>query len=216
MTAALSCFLSGVVILTIIKFNMFKRDKPTPLYDGLFLMIMIICMYFINSATMKSRCGSVNITQVLIATLPPWILMYGTVVAVLYLFPGWKQPFSNTFGYAISLFASGSHYLKPVLPDTDAIEAIFDNPSLLINQFSLTNFDQIITRLNFKTTEPDLTNFKNIILLKELTAELVWHILIGLVVLTVSYNIIINYKCTIVNTAPPPTPPPTSTREYSI
>lgn len=218
MSTAFACFFSGLFILIVTKYNIHKggTQKIGPMYDIIFLMIMVICMYFINASTMKERCGDVNVQQVMMATVFPWVIMYGITIGVLNLFPGWKQPFSNTFGYLISVFAGGAQKLKPLIPNPDMLDVIMDSPSLLINQFSFNNFDQIIQAMNFNTTEPSLTEFRNIVLMKELTSEFVWYILMGFVILTTSYNIIINYKCTIKDTDPPPPPPPKPTREYTV
>jgi hypothetical protein len=214
MSSALVCFLTGLLILTVVKYNV--MIEPTPIYDIVFLFIMMICMYYINSITMQSRCGASNMSQVAAATFLPWGIMYGLTIGVLYYFQGWKQPFSNTFGYMVAILANGVGALLPLLPSQPIQDLILDNPALLLNQFSLVNFDAIFARLEMQGDEQAVQAFRNVILLKELVAESVWYLLVGLVVMTTSYNIVINYQCTLKDLSPPPEPPPTPSREYSV
>ena len=218
MPFALGCFITGLLLMVWLKYNL-NKNKTGPVYpivDMAFIAVMGVSMYFINAEIMKSRCGSASVSTVVTATVVPWVLMFGITIAALYFLPGWKQPFSNTIGYLGALVAGGHQKIIDIVDDKgDMFKYILESPALLINQFSLSNFEETITKISTATPEKIMA-FRNIVLLKEVLSEMVWYLLVGFIIITTSYNIILNYKCTITNTSPPPTPPVPATREYEV
>ncbi len=218
MPFALGCFITGLVLMLLLKYNL-NKNKTGPVYplvDMAFIAVMGVSMYFINAEIMRSRCGSASVSTVVTATVVPWVVMFGITIAVLHFFPGWKQPFSNTIGYVGALVAGGHQKVIDIVDDKgDMFKYILESPALLINQFSLSNFSETITKIS--TATPDkIMAFRNIILLKETLSEMVWYLLVGLIIITTSYNIILNYKCTITDTSPPPPQTAPATREYEV
>lgn len=219
MPFALGCFITGLVLMVLLKYNMNKNgDGPVyPFVDMAFIAVMGVSMYFINAEIMKSRCGSASVSTVVTATVVPWVVMFGITIAVLYVLPGWKQPFSNTIGYVGSLVAGGHQKVIALVDDkSDMFKYILESPALLINQFSLSNFSETIAKIAPSADAAKVSEFRNIVLLKEVLAEMVWYLLVGFIIITTSYNIILNYKCTIANTSPPPTQSAPATREYEV
>jgi hypothetical protein len=182
-----------------------------------FIAVMGVSMYFINVEIMKSRCGNASVSTVVTATVVPWVVMFGSIVAILHFFPGWKQPFSNTIGYVGALMANGQQKIIALVDDkSDVFKFILESPALLINQFSLLNFNDTITKIAPHPDPAKVLAFRNIILLKEVIAEMVWYLLVGFIIITTSYNIILNYKCTITDTSPPPPPKAPAARVYDV
>ena len=84
----------------------YKYKKNGVLSGGitfLFFLVLIIGEYFINLAMSKDICGFDQEKTALIATILPWFIVLGALKAALIVFPGWLTPFSNTFGYILSL-----------------------------------------------------------------------------------------------------------------
>lgn len=177
-----------------------KYSMDLPVYaDALFLMVVIIFMYFINVSVMQSKCSSVNST-VFKATFLPWVFMFGSMVIALLIFPQWKNPFSNTFGYIIARLAGGTQSLLNLLrPGSEtSLRYVYDNPSLLINQFTPLNFDVVLDgfKNELAITEENKENFRKIVKLKDVVAEWIWYLLTASVVISTSYTMMMNAECT--------------------
>lgn len=104
---------------------------------------------------------SSKIPQIILYTIIPWVVMFGSLVALLKVFPGWKLPFANTFGYfivkllgikslATKLIISYDEIGNSLEPDTDdenfnrairTVKPIIQDPSLILNEISSDNFD---------------------------------------------------------------------------
>lgn len=177
-----------------------KYSMDLPVYaDALFLMVVIIFMYFINVSVMQSKCSSVN-SAVFKATFLPWVFMFGSMIIALLIFPQWKNPFSNTFGYIIARLAGGTQALLNLLrPGSEtSLRYVYDNPSLLINQFTPLNFDVVLQGFQneLSITEENKEKFRKIVKLKDVIAEWIWYLLTASVVISTSYTMMMNAECT--------------------
>lgn len=77
----------------------------------------------------------------------PNLMIFMLMFAILKIFPGWKAPFSNTFGYFLAytmgINKTFSELLTKKTEDPNiskSIEQITENKSLMINQFTVDNF----------------------------------------------------------------------------
>jgi hypothetical protein len=129
------------------------------------------------------------------------------MLAALTIFPGWKGPFSNTFGYIMARVAGGNNILLSLLSKKDgnkSVEYIYSDPSLFINQFSYDTFDENMKHSTlasmFNTTDPNfaanVASFKKIIYLKDMVSEWIWFLLTATVVTSTSSYVIANSVCT--------------------
>ena len=93
----------------------------------------------------------------MIYTIIPNFFMLGLVMIILKVFPGWKEPFSNTIGYAIvylmGLGETFSELLKPKIVGKgktggDLISLICENKSIIINQITPMNYELFLNRLS--------------------------------------------------------------------
>lgn len=77
------------------------EDSETTRYilQSSLLFIGIIIQLGTNWQTIKDICGSVDISNLLISSFIPWLLIFGVILVLLIIFTGWIQPFSNTIGY---------------------------------------------------------------------------------------------------------------------
>lgn len=164
--------------------------------DSVFFVIVLIFMYGMNVAIQKSKCSSTN-SAVFTATFLPWCLMFGPLLACLSFFPEWKKPFSNTFGYLIARMAGSTQLLKDILVPEKPLQYVYDDPSLLINQFTPTNFDTMYESLKEVLQDNEKKEaFRNIVRLKDLVSEWIWYLLGGSVAISSSYTILMNAQCT--------------------
>ena len=192
-------------VFTVAQFNM----GSSATFDGIFLLVILIVMYFMNVEVMKNRCGEADMATVSMATFPPWIIMFGSLLVILRMFPGWLQPFSNTIGYVVVLASGGKKKLVDLFVSNDKLQHVYDDPWALMVNFSTTNFDLEMTKLdNAKILKPadELHVFRDafhkVVRLKDLIAALAWYMLVGSVIISVSYANIIAHKCQSANATP--------------
>lgn len=177
---------------------------------GAYIAITFMSQFFFNISHLSKLCvGASNFGKAVLVTVIPYILIFGTIITVLMMFPGWKQPFSNTFGYGVAKIMGVNSILFKLLKsasvgDTNTkkmLNNIYTNPALFINEITPTNFDDFVKSSNFlfvsgASSKPEMQQLKNIIRLKDIVSEFVWYILSGMLVSTVSYNTIVNSGCT--------------------
>lgn len=200
-------------LATIIYFaGRYYITKPSyvRLMIGAYIAITFMSQFFFNITHLSKLCvGASNFGKAVLVTVIPYILIFGTIITVLMMFPGWKQPFSNTFGYGVAKIMGVNSILFKLLKsasvgDTNTkkmLHNIYTNPALFINEITPTNFDDFVKSSNFlfvpgASSKPEMQQLKNIIRLKDIVSEFVWYILSGMLVSTVSYNTIVNSGCT--------------------
>jgi len=185
---------------------MFAKTKMEfPIYANIaFVGIVIIFMYFINIAILQEHCGNVNTFNLLFATLMPWILIFANMMYILTKFPSWKTPFSNTFGLLFVRFAGCNTAFLEILKPQETVQGksfhyVYSDPSLVINEFTMENFDEMLKKLNhiidINATEK-INVFKQFVKLKEIISEWIWYLLTASIAISVSYNHLISSKCT--------------------
>lgn len=195
--------------------------KVNLLYLTTYILVLVIGNYFINLNITKTVCkGEPQWANTMFYTLIPWILIFGIINIVLMMFPGWLSPFSNTIGFSfINLLGLGD-LLKLILNvekdniDINSnganklvargIQEIYGNSSLFINQMPSEpeKFKKFVLTLiktnyfkNINITSPEIIQLFKFIQLKNLIGTYVWNILTGILVVSISYNFIINSEC---------------------
>lgn len=204
----------------LLKYNLVSRKIFKIMYNFIFLGVVVGTMAFANQQIMLDRCGMYSAGTIAYATLVPWIFMLGSILVILELMPGWKQPFANTFGYVFFKFAGGAPSVVNLLqPNLDSLKYITEDPSLLANKFTVSNFEEMFssfTAQNIFKAEGDSDPFRKVVVLKDTVSEFVWYMLVGAVAITTSQSIILSYKCTLVKdpAAPEPEVVPETTTTY--
>ncbi len=190
--------------LTLIFFNVkFFTNNIYSWLDYAYLVFIFIIMCFVNQSLMSSLCnGNINGGVIAYATIPTWFIMFGIMLACIKSFPGWKAPFSNTFGYFLLVLSGYKTKLeKHIHPDVQVkYNYVYQNPLIIINEFDLSTIDAAYTSETikniFKLEEEGVKDliFK-LVMFKELVSEFVWFILTGVIIISVSYNIISTNGC---------------------
>jgi hypothetical protein len=177
------------------------------IYIGTLLAVQIT----INSSLAKTICNNPqSTTSGVIATIFPMLFIFGLLQMLLTIFPGWMEPFSNTFGYAVAKIGGAESVVRDVLKKettgeiSKAINNIYNDPSIFLNQFNYNDQQDFDAKWNksqelfnsesgLKSSRYD--SFKNMVKLKDLVAQFVWYMLAGILVTSRSYNYIINQPC---------------------
>jgi hypothetical protein len=159
---------------------------------GIYLVLVLVVQFIINITLVAAKCGGslkTNMATAAIFTFFPWVLIFGIVMIVLVMYPGFKTAFSDVIGY-FYVSSSANHLLTDLLIDkniqqqmdesgatlkekedlenaADAIIKICGNTSILINQIVPTNFVNYWSLLNplmkekYKTDTPETTQKRN-------------------------------------------------------
>ena len=149
-----------------------EYSKNNYLYLGIYLVLVMLIQFVVNASVISTTCGgsiSENIGAAGILTFIPWTLIFGVIIIVLLIYPGFKSAFSDVIGY---FYISGSATKiitellvnrdvekqltgtetkeeKESLEDAaDAIVKICGNTSILINQIVPDNFEKYWKILN--------------------------------------------------------------------
>jgi hypothetical protein len=153
---------------TLIDSNKYKKyTSSTYTYLGIYVLLVMILQFIVNTSLITSTCGG-NVTDNIgaagLLTLFPWSLIFGVLIIVLTVYPGFKSAFSDVVGY-FYISSSANKVLTELLIDkevqtklnsdnvateeqklgmqqaADAIIKICGNNSILINQIVPSNFN---------------------------------------------------------------------------
>jgi len=137
------------------------------MYLAIYLLLVMVIQFIVNASIITSTCGG-NITENMgaagVFTFLPWTLIFGVVILILTIYPGFKSAFSDVIGY-FWISSSANKIITELLVDpevqkkidadttstpeqkeamqsaADAIIKICGNTSVLINQIVPTNFN---------------------------------------------------------------------------
>lgn len=199
-TFLLTTLLYYMALKPVLPYSIYK-DKPqyekyisnNYMYLAIYVLLVIIVQFIVNSSIVSSSCGG-NITENMgaagVLTFLPWTLIFGVLVLILTVYPGFKSAFSDVVGY---YYVSGqaTKLLSELLVNqeieekmkndvnltsekkealetaADVIIKICGNTSILINQIVPSNFEQywgILTPLmkdKYKADGPEKDTLKN-------------------------------------------------------
>ena len=143
-----------------------EYSKNNYLYLGIYLVLVMLIQFVVNASVISTTCGgsiSENIGAAGILTFIPWTLIFGVIIIILIIYPGFKSAFSDVIGYFYisgsatkiitellvnrdlekKLNGTESKEEKESLEDAaDAIVKICGNTSILINQIVPDNFEK--------------------------------------------------------------------------
>ena len=176
-----------------------------------YYIIVLFGQYIINLMTTYRMCNEhYQYLTAAYITLVPWVLIFGILNLMLLIFPGWLTPFSNTFGYGMTVALGIKKVIRNVFKEqgtvqgqsdkaTEALNYIYGNQSLLVNEITMQNFDVFLdsmkTLLKVAADSKEVVILKNLIFLKESVAQYMWFLLTGSLVIAVATNSIINSSC---------------------
>ena len=141
-------------------------DPPSQKGLAIYALIVILTQFGLNVSAIIQKCGgsaSQNIGVAALFTFLPWTFLFGVVIAILIMYPGFKSAFSDVVGY---FYITGSAHIlfsemlaikgdinskiegepdsvdKPALRSTaDVLIKMCGNIGILINQIVPSNFN---------------------------------------------------------------------------
>jgi hypothetical protein len=162
-------------------------------YLAIYVLLIILTQSAINSYIITNNCGG-NITENMgkasMITVLPWIFIFGFLVVILMIYPGFKSAFSDIIGYYY-VSSSANKVLTELLmnkevvynlmnepditPDkikavrsaSNVINRICSNSCVLINQMAPSNFHQYwdilkpLMKKKYQVESPETDNIQN-------------------------------------------------------
>lgn len=146
------------------KYKKFVSSGYTNL--GIYVLLILVSQYLVNVSMITTTCGgsvTENLGAAAFLTFIPWSLIFGVLIIVLTMYPGFKTAFSDVIGY-FYVSSSANKVLTELLVDKDLQESmdkdttstpeqkkslqdaadtiikICGNTSILINQIVPSNF----------------------------------------------------------------------------
>lgn len=170
--------------------------------------VFFLFSYFTNISATENKmiCGEKNYKIAFLATMVPFVFIYLIGIFIISIFPGWVRCFSNTFGSAILSFSGlESAIVEQLQPGegtgNSAVYALYkENPRILLTELEVNNEGKIPTKsldeLGIATQATDNTILlQQYIYCKESIGEGIWHYLLGIITILVSYNAILAENC---------------------
>jgi len=204
------------------KFFLVDRKGP-PMQTGMiktvlslvYIIAIVGSQLSINITNSKEHCHGVpQIVSAMMYTILPNFFMLGLVMIILKVFPGWKEPFSNTIGYGIvylmGLGETFSELLRPKMVGKgkktggDLISMICENKSIIINQITPFNYELFLDRMNkegalkpgYKKKEA-YNKLWMLVNAKDAIAEMIWYLLTGALAISTTFNALLDIDCDI-------------------
>jgi hypothetical protein len=98
----------------------------------------------------------------------------------------------------VARIAGGNKALLDLLVPNQPLQYVYEDPSLLLNQFTTTNFETMFQSMKEIMVDDAVKKeaFLQVIRLKEIISEWIWFLLAGSVAISSSYTILMNTECT--------------------
>jgi hypothetical protein len=100
--------------------------KKSYLYLIIYFLFVIISQFFVNFGIISNKCGGSlkdNFAAGALMTFIPWVFIFGVVILILIIFPGFKSAFSNVIGY-FAVAGQATTVLNELLVNSNIQEAI--------------------------------------------------------------------------------------------
>lgn len=106
-----------------------EYETNNNIYLAVYVLLIVIIQFIVNASIITNICGgsiSENIGAAGLITFIPWILIFGVVVAVIIIFPGFKSAFSDVIGY-FYVAGAANNILTELLINPEVEKALNDN-----------------------------------------------------------------------------------------
>lgn len=200
------------LIITIFYFTLIKpnHDQKSYLTTGLYFVCLVIIESIINITAISEKCGgnmNDNMGMALYSTIFPWVLIFGVLMLVLELYPGFKSAFANVIGYYFVYSRANDILANLIPPETKTnpelaltLSKIYGDKAILINKMTPSNFTSFIAMLTplFRKDKDNgtyINSLKTLVDYKENVGEFCWYLYTAILVISiVEYNIA-SMKC---------------------
>lgn len=181
---------------------------------------IVMSQYILNAVFIVNNCGGVtlsNFGNAFLITFMPWIFIFGIMIVILTIFPGFKSAFSDIIGYFI-VAKSANDELSKILVDKDvdnvlsnlsstsetdklrksaeSIMKFYSNKAILINQIVPENFIetwdtlQPLMKPGMYENMNEKSKLLDIVVMRDNIGEACWFLYTAILIISfVSYKI---------------------------
>ena len=211
-TGSLAIFVPVTIVYFILKYylidsKMSESGALSSIVTIGYLIIIVGYQIAVNISQSAQLCnGTPQVMPAIMYTLLPNFLIFGTLILLLNMFPGWRAPFSNTIGFmVVSVFMGMNGTFNDLLETkkgSKLLEKICTDKSLIINEMTHANYDIFLSNLskdgilNPKYTTLDA--YKDLwkyIAIKNNIADFIWYTLTGMLVIFTTSNALLDIRC---------------------
>jgi hypothetical protein len=194
----------------------------------IYFLAVVLTQIGINTSVISSTCGgnmASNFGSAFLLTLIPWVFIFGAVMVVLIMFPGFKSAFSNVIGYFV-VAGSANSILAELLVDTNlnkvidsstqdpnkkteltnaaqAILKLVGNMSIMINQIVPDNFKEHwdmmkpLMKPQYQSQEPVALKQKllDLVVTRDNIGEALWYIYTAILLVSITQYAIATRSC---------------------
>jgi hypothetical protein len=104
-----------------------EYSKKNNLYLAIYLILVMLIQFVINASSISATCGGSikeNIGIAGLFTFIPWTFIFGVIIMVLIMYPGFKSAFSDVIGY-FYVSSSANKIITELLVNRD-VESILN------------------------------------------------------------------------------------------
>ena len=191
-----------------------RKGPPVPSGTGatilslMYVVLVVGSQLFINVRNSAALCNDTpQIATSFIYTIIPNFFILGLIMIIMKILPGWKSPFSNTIGYlTVYMLGVGGAFsdLLKSKKTGELIQKICDNQSIVINEITPFNFELFLNKMNkdklLKSnyrSKPAYHKLWEFVVLKDSIAEFMWIGLCGALVISTTFNALLEISCDI-------------------
>jgi len=170
-----------------------------------YLAVAIGTQLFTNISMTSTLCnGTPQVTTAVAYTILPNVLILGSLIVLLKVYPGWRAPFSNTLGFLIVRFMGVNDALTDLLAlkGSKLIQKICDDKSILINEMTHVNYKIYLETMakdgllvKGYANLPAYNKLWTLVGVKNSFADFIWYILTGALVISNTYNALLDITC---------------------
>lgn len=211
-TGSLAIFVPVTIIYFILKYYLIdsKMSDVGTLSSIItigYLIVVVGYQIVVNISNTAELCnGTPQVVPAIIYTILPNFLIFGTLILLLNVFPGWRAPFSNTIGFlVVNVFMGMNSTFNDLLETkkgSKLLEKICTDKSLIINEMTHANYDVFLSNLakdnilkpKYATSEAYKGLWKYIAI-KNNIADFIWYMLTGMLVIFTTSNALLDIKC---------------------
>jgi hypothetical protein len=162
-------------------------------YLAIYVLLVILTQFTVNTCIIATKCeGTIakNMIKASTITFLPWIFIFGVLVLILMIYPGFKRAFSDIVGYYY-VSSSANKVLTELFINKEIVEKLLVDPNntpdktnalksvsnvinqichdtcILINKMAPSNFDQYwdilkpLLKKKYQIDSPDTDNMQN-------------------------------------------------------
>jgi hypothetical protein len=215
-SAGLSIGIFGFLTFTyfLAKFFFIDRKRPAPSGTGstalslAYVVLVVGSQLFINVRNSAELCNNTpQIVTSFIYTIIPNFFILGLIMIIMKILPGWKSPFSNTIGYATVYMLGVGGAFSDLLKSKktgELIQKICDNQAIVINEMTPFNFELFLNKMKKDkllkpgySKKPAYHKLWEYVVLKDSIAEFMWIGLCGALVISTTFNALLEISCDI-------------------